>query len=149
MKYVSSKKLKELVQELEDLKKKRREISVRILEAKDKGDLSENAEYTEAKETQAFNEGRIHDLKTILKEAVIISKKRKCSVVEVGCQLIVKNKDGKRKFTIVGSEEADPVQGKISNESPLGMVFLNKKKGDEVIAQTPKGKVHYKIMEIK
>ncbi len=69
--------------------------------------------------------------------------------MDVGCQFVVRNKEGKREFTIVGSEEADPVKGKISNESPLGRVFLGKKKDDEVVCQTPKGKVYYKIVQIK
>jgi len=149
MKYISLQKLKDLKKELEELKKRRNEISRRIQEAQDKGDISESAEYTEAKEAQAFNQGRIQELEEIINNAVVISKKGKCEMVEVGCQVSVKNKQGKREFTIVGSEEADPEQGKISNESPLGRAFLNKKKGDEVIVQTPKGKIHYKILEIR
>jgi len=149
VKYISSKKLKELKQELEELKKKRHEISARILEAKDKGDLAENAEYAEAKEAQAFNEGKILELEQIIREAIVIFKKNKCDIVEVGCEVVVKNKTGKHNFTIVGSKEADPVQGKISNESPLGQAFLGKKKNDEFLVQTPKGKTHYKILQIK
>jgi len=149
MEYISLQKLKELKQELEELKKKRTEIAERIHNAKDMGDLSENAEYAAAKESQAFNEGKIQELERIVKEAVLISKKSKCDTVEVGCQIVVENKVGKRDFMIVGSEEADPAEGKISNESPLGRVFLGKKKGDGVICQTPKGKVHYKILNIK
>lgn len=149
MKYISSQKLKELKKELQELKIKRNEISRRIQEAQDRGDITESAEYVEAKEVQAFNEGRIQELEQIINDAVVISKKKNCSLVEVGCQVIVKGKSGKREFTIVGSEEADPITGKISNESPLGRVFLGKKKGDEVVAQTPKGRVHYKILEIK
>lgn len=149
MKYISSQKLRQLKKELEELKEKRKKISIRIHEAQDKGDISESAEYTEAKEAQAFNEGRIQELKQLMNEAVIVSKKIKCDLVSVGCKVIVKNKQGKQEFSIVGSEEADPAQGKISNESPLGRAFLNKKKDDEVTCQTPKGKVHYKIVQIK
>ena len=149
MKYISSQKLKELKKELEELKEKRKEISKKIYDAQDRGDISESAEYTEAKEAQAFNEGRIQGIKQIINDAVIVSKKSKCDLVDVGCQVIVKNKDGKREFTIVGSEEADPAQGKISNESPLGRAFLGKKKGDEVKVQTPRGRAHYKIVQIK
>jgi len=149
MEYISLQKLKELKQELEKLKKKRTEIAERIHNAKDMGDLSENAEYAAAKESQAFNEGKIQELERIIKEAVLISKKSKCDIVEVGCQIVVENKVGKRDFMIVGSEEADPADGKISNESPLGRVFLGKKKGDRVICQTPKGKAYYKILNIK
>lgn len=149
MGYITLQKLKELKNELEELKRKRYEISARILEAKDKGDLAENAEYADAKESQAFNEGRIQELEQAIRGAILISKKSKCDVVEVGCRVVAKNKQGVKEFTIVGSEEVDPLKGKISNESPLGRAFLGKKKGDEVIVQTPKGKVHYKIMQIK
>ncbi|OGZ31815.1 MAG: transcription elongation factor GreA [Candidatus Portnoybacteria bacterium RBG_13_40_8] len=149
MKYLTSRKLKEIREELTELRKKRNEISERIHEAQDMGDLSENAEYTEAKETQAFNEGRIQELEEVVKNAIIISKKSACDFVEVGCEITVQNKVGKRTFIIVGSQEADPTQGKISNESPLGRAFLGKKKNDEVMVQTPSGKIHYKIIEIK
>ncbi len=149
MKYLTSKKLKEIKEELERLRKRRNEIAERIHEAQDMGDLSENAEYAEAKEAQAFNEGKIQDLEEIIKNAVIISRKNACELVEIGCEVIVENKIGKRTFFIVGSQEADPTQGKISNESPLGRAFLGKKKDDEVMVQTPSGKIHYKIIEIK
>ncbi|MBU2564505.1 transcription elongation factor GreA [Patescibacteria group bacterium] len=149
MKYLTKEKFNELKQELEDLKLKRNAISNRIHQAKELGDLSENAEYTEAKEAQAFNEGRIQELKQIIRDAVLILKKTKCDSVEVGCSIIVKNKEGKRDFSIVGSEEADPLNGKISNESPLGKAFLGKRKGDEIMVQTPRGKAYYKVLEIK
>ena len=149
MKYISSQKLKELKKELEELREKRKEISKKIYDAQDRGDISESAEYTEAKEAQAFNEGRIQEIKQVINDAVIISKKSKCDLIDIGCQMVVKNKQGKKEFTIVGSEEADPAQGKISNESPLGRAFLGKKKGDEVKVQTPKGRVVYKIIQIK
>ncbi len=149
MKYLSSQKLRQLKKELEQLKEKRKEISKKVQEAQDKGDISESAEYTEAKESQAFNEGRIQEIERIINEAVIISKKIKCDSVNIGCQVIVKNNQVKRKFTIVVSEEADPAQGKISNESPLGRAFLGKKEDDEIKVQTPKGDVHYKILQIK
>lgn len=149
MKYISFQKLRQSKKELEELNDKRNEISKRIREAQDKGDISESVEYTEAKEAQAFNEGRIQELKQLMNEAIIVSKKKKCDSVDVGCEVIVKNKNEKREFSIVGSEEADPAQGKISNESPLGRAFLNKKEGDEVKVQTPKGQVVYKILQVK
>ena len=149
MKYLSSKKLKELKIKLEELKNKRKEISRRIQEAQERGDIAESAEYAEAKEAQAFNEGRIEELEHLIKEAIIISKKKNCNIVNVGCRVLVLNKNGKQEFTIVGSEEANPIKGKISNESPLGRAFLGRKKGDDVIVQIPKGKIHYKILEIK
>ncbi len=149
MKYISLQKLKQVKRELEELRDRRKEISKRIQEAQDRGDISESAEYAEAKEAQAFNEGRIRELEQIVNEAVIISKKTKCDIVNVGCKVVVKNRDGKREFTIVGSEEAEPLQGKISNESPLGRAFLGKKQGEEARVQTPKGNVLYKIIQIK
>jgi len=149
MKYITSQKLKELKEKLKELREKRKEISRQIQDAQDRGDITESAEYTEAKEAQAFNEGRIKELEQLFNDAIIISKKQKCDIVEVGCEILVQNKDHKKGFIIVGSEEADPIQGKISNESPLGRAFLGKKKGDEVMATTPSGKVHYKILEIK
>ncbi|MDP2934416.1 MAG: transcription elongation factor GreA [bacterium] len=147
--YLTAQKLKELIKELDELKQKRGGISERIRIAQDMGDLSENAEYTEAKESQAFNEGRIKELEEIIKNVAIISKKSACESVEIGCEITVQNKVGKKTFFIVGSQEADPTQGKISNESPLGRSFLGKKEGDEVMVQTPNGKIHYKILDIK
>lgn len=149
MKYISSEKFKELRETLKELKENRKEISKQIHEAQERGDISESAEYAEAKESQAFNEGRIKELEQLLGEAVIISKDRKCDKAEVGCRIIVKNSEAKKEFILVGSEEADPLSGKISNESPLGRAFLGKEKGDEVIVHTPSGKVYYKILEIK
>ena len=150
MKYITKEKLAELREQLKDLREKRKEISRQISEAQERGDITESAEYTEAKESQAFNEGKIKELEQLFNEAVVISnKKNNCQVVEVGCRVIVKNHSGKKEFSIVGSEEADPANGKISNESPLGRAFLGKKKGDEIFAYTPNGKIHYKILDIK
>ena len=149
MQYISQEGLEQLKKELEDLKKRRQEIARRLEEAKALGDMSENAEYQEAREDQAFNEGKIVELEQTIKDAVIISKNRKNDMVRVGSIVEVKSDNGKQKFNIVGSEEANPIEGRISNESPLGRCFLNKKKGDEVIAETPKGKVRYKIVGIE
>lgn len=149
MKYISSEKFKELRETLTSLRERKKEISRHIQEAQERGDITESAEYAEAKEAQAFNEGKIKELEQLLGEAVIISKKQSCDKVEVGCQVLAQNRDHKREFTIVGSEEAEPSTGKISNESPLGRAFLGKKKGDEVMVHTPNGKTHYKILEIK
>ncbi|MCK9439175.1 MAG: transcription elongation factor GreA [Patescibacteria group bacterium] len=129
---------------------RRKEIAERIERAKELGDLSENAEYSEAKDAQALNEGRILELTNILKNVTIVktvgSNKGEIemgSSVKVSC-------DGKKKdFVIVSFNEADPLNGKISNESPIGMAFLGKRKGDEVMVTTPKGEFKYKILEIK
>src|SRR6185436_8090560 len=102
----------------------RQEIAARIKEAKEQGDLSENAEYTEAKEAQSLNEGRIEELKAILDNAVIFSEGAgKSGVVSVGSRLQVQTGKDTREFAIVGASEADPANGKISNESPLGSAF--------------------------
>jgi len=149
MKYISQEKFKELHETLKGLKENKKEISRQIKEAQERGDISESAEYTEAKEAQAFNEGRIKEIEQFLNEAMIIDKKRKSDRVEVGCKIIVKNSEAKKEFVLVGSEEANPSQGMISNESPLGRAFLGKKKGDEAVVQTPNGKIHYKILCIE
>jgi transcription elongation factor GreA len=125
------------------------DIAARIKEAKEQGDLSENAEYAEAKEAQSLNEGRIEELKTILDNAVIIAKPAAGGAVSVGSHIRVQNDGESREFMIVGASEADPANGKISNESPLGSAFLGRKKGEKVTVATPKGSVEYKVIEVK
>lgn len=151
MTYISSQKLKELKKELEERKTiLRQQISQRIQEAQTQGDITESAEYTEAKEAQAFNEGRIIELKNLINNATVVSKKRRKDIIQVGSQIIVKDKKGKKfEFTIVGPEDTNPIEGKVSNESPLGQAFLDHKQGDEVEVQAPKGKIKYKIIKIK
>ncbi len=159
MSYISSGGLEKLKQELKERKTlKRQEIAHRLEEAKSLGDLSENMEYTSAKEEQAFNEGRILELEKIIKEASILrenpggnSQVQPGSLVEVkmlGKQGRVKS-EGKQTFHIVGSQESDPLTGKISNESPLGKAFLGAKINDIIEAETPRGKVKYKVVGIK
>lgn len=147
MRYISKEGLEELKQELQILKQKRREIAERIEESKAMGDLSENTEYQDAREAQAFNEGRIQEIEQMLKEAIVISKTKK-DVVQIGSMVKTKSESGSREFTIVGSEEADPEAGKVSNESPLGNAFLGRKVGDLVEVETPRGRVKYKILSI-
>lgn len=127
----------------------RAEIAARIKEAKEQGDLSENAEYTEAKEAQSLNEGRIEELKTIIDNAVLITGSGKGGVVTVGSTVRVTSGGTERAYTLVGAAEADPAAGRISNESPLGSAFLGRKKGDKVTVRTPKGESEYKIVEVK
>ena len=149
--YISPQKLKELKKELEKRKMVlRKQITERIQEAQDLGDITENAEYIEAKEVQASNEIRIMELKKIISTAVVASRKTtKKDIIRINSQIIVKNKKGEKfKFIIVGSEDANPIEGKISNESPLGQAFLKHKEGDEIMVQTPKGKMVYKISRI-
>ncbi|MEK7452849.1 MAG: transcription elongation factor GreA [Patescibacteria group bacterium] len=148
--YVTKERREELQIELEDLKtSKRQEISKRIEDAKKFGDLSENAEYMEAKESQEMNEKKVAELEVFLKNAILIIKAKSTGDVQIGSTLEVESSAGKREFTIVGSEEADPAIGKISNQSPIGSAFLGSREGDSVDVQTPKGVVKYKIIKIK
>lgn len=147
--YFSPEGLEKLKNELEERKGPiRAEITRKILDAKELGDLSENAEYTEAKESQGFNEGRVAELEEIIKNAIVIGPNRRQEIVTVGSTVKVESVHGKQKFTIVGAAESDPVQGFISNESPLGTAFLGRKKDEEVEVQTPSGVAKYKILEI-
>lgn len=150
--YFSKEGLEKLKQELEHrINELRPEIAQRIKEAKEMGDLTENAEFAEAKEAQSMNEGRIEELRAVLENAVIISDTKSSSggIVGVGSTVKVEAKDGQQTFTIVGAAESDPAKGNISNESPLGAAFLGHKKGDIVQARTPRGIVEYKILEVK
>lgn len=148
--YLTDEGLKKLQDELEHLKKvKRPAIANRIKEAKELGDLSENAEYSDAREEQSFTEGRIMDIEDTLKNAqVIAAKDAHPDIVDIGDSVEARKDHTTCHFTIVGSNEADPANGKISNESPLGQAFLGKKKGDEFSVTTPKGPVTYKIVNI-
>ena len=142
---------KKLLDELEHIKKIRRlEIANRIKDAKELGDLSENAEYADARDEQSFNEGRILELESMLKEVEVIGNGGSDpDEVEIGDTIVV-DRDGKEtKYTIVGSNEADPMNGKISNESPLGQSFIGKKKNEEFTVPTPKGESKCKIVDIK
>jgi len=139
-----------LKNELETLIKiKRPEIARRIQTAKDMGDLSENAEYADAKEAQAFNEGRIAELDATLKNVTVMDSHESREEVSLGSVVIAKI-DGKTKeYTIVSFNEADPLEGKISNESPLGRALLRKRPGEAVMVKTPKGEAKYEIVEIR
>ncbi len=147
--YFSEEGLEKLKQELEELKTvKRHEIAARLEHAKSLGDLSENAEYQEAKEEQSLLESQIVEIEEVLRNAVIIKKDAHSSLVQVGSTVGVASEHGEETFTIVGSEEADPKAGKISNESPLGKTFLGHKVGEKVEVKTPGGIVHYSIIVI-
>ena len=141
-------KLKEELDHLSTVK--RREIADRIEKAKELGDISENAEYSEAKDAQALNDGRIAELMAILKNVTVVENvQASSSSVAMGSTVVVKSKKKKKEYTIVSFNEANPGEGKISNESPLGMAFLGKSKGDEVKVSTPKGEMKYKIVAVK
>ena len=138
----------ELEAELAELKGRRGEIAEKIANARDYGDLSENAEYDAAREEQGHVEGRIAELEDILKNADIIKAGKSDGTVKVGSTVTLHN--GKKvTYQIVGPVEADPIAGKISNESPIGVALLGKKKGDKVTITTPKAETTYTIEEVK
>lgn len=138
----------ELENELEELKSRRGEIAQKIADARDFGDLSENAEWDAARDEQAQVETRIAEIEDILLNAVII-KPKSSGTVAVGNTVVLKDDKKVVEYTIVGSVEADPLEGKISDESPIGQALLGKKVGDKVTIKTPGGEVHYTIQEIK
>ncbi len=149
--FITQEGLKKLQAELEELKTaKRKEIAERIREAKELGDLSENAEYQEAKDEQSFIERRISELEDIVRNVQVIKKSRKGGAVQVGSTIKVKNNElgQELSYTIVGSSEANPVDGKISNVSPMGQAFLGAKEGDTVPVQVPKGTIKFTIISI-
>ena len=130
---------------------RRQEVAQRIQKAKELGGTVDNAEYDEAKNEQAFVEGRLLTLETMIKNAVIIPDERAPSeIVEVGSVVTVVNAQGKtQKYVIVGSTEADPTQGKISNESPVGNALLGHKVGEEAEVTTPSGAVILSVVKIE
>ena len=142
--------LLKLKRELEILTtQKRKDVIERIQEAVAHGDLSENADYAQAKEEQAFIEGRIQELEEIVKNAEIIKAGGDRNMVSVGATVKVSVNGQERTYTIVGSSEANPHEGRISNESLVGSKLLGAKLHDKVEIQTPAGKAEYEILEIK
>jgi len=148
-KYLTLEGLEKFKKELEYLENvKRKEVSEKIGHAASQGDLKENAGYDAAKDEQGFVEGRIRELKGIIAQAEVIEKKE-TGKVRIGSFVFLNSSEGKEKFQIVGPEEADILNNKISFKSPLGEAILNKKKGDVVRINTPDGKKEYKIEEIR
>ena len=149
--YITEEKKQALIEELGFLKNvKRKEILDLLQAAKALGDLSENAEYHQAREDQGKTEDRINQIDYMLQSSVVI-KKHKSSKVEVGTTVVVR-KDGNKteiSYSIVGAEEADMVHNKISNKSPLGSALFGKVKGDSVSISTPKGLAKYTILDIQ
>ena len=123
-------------------------MSDKISQARDLGDLSENAEYHQAREEQAYNEGRILEIELLKKEATIVTKSNE-SIVGIGSKIQISNGIKESIYSIVGATEANPSAGLISCESPLGFSFLGKRKGEEVVVQTPSGNIKYKILNIE
>ncbi|MDQ5893329.1 MAG: transcription elongation factor GreA [Patescibacteria group bacterium] len=148
--YLTSEKMQEFVKELTILKtEKRKQVAENLEYAKKLGDLSENAEYHEARQEQAEVEDRINHIENLIKTAMIVDEKHG-DVVSIGSTVKVQ-KDGEKdikEYKIVGSEEADMAHGKVSNLSPLGSALLGKKKGEKVSFTTPKGKAVYTLISI-
>jgi transcription elongation factor GreA len=137
----------ELEAELEQLKARRGEVADKISEARDFGDLSENAEYDAAREEQGLLETRIAEIEEILTYAEIIKSNGK-GIIGLGSQVELTLDKKTMTYTVVGPVEADPLEGKISNESPIGMALFGKKVGDEVKITTPKGDVVYTVSKV-
>ncbi|HLD21158.1 MAG TPA: transcription elongation factor GreA [Patescibacteria group bacterium] len=147
--YLSADALERMKIELEGRKKEmRREIAEKILHAKEMGDLSENFEYQTAKEEQELNETRIVELEDMLHDVVLVEDTTGAEEIALGTTFLVETEGKKKTFSLVGSNEANPLEGKISNESPIGLAFLGAKPGDKIEFQAPSGTIAYRILEI-
>lgn len=149
--YLTQEGLDELKAELDDLKKnKRKEVAHALKEAKEFGDLSENTDWDEAKSRQVFIEGRIAEVENIIKHSRVISDSdAKKGEISIGSTVELELDKDKHTFKIVGSTEADPEKGKISDESPIGKALIGKKVGEHAEVEIPAGPVRYKILKIK
>ena len=146
--HLTAEGLTALKEELDELvTQKRGEIAQRLKEAKEDGDLSENAMYDAARDEQSFVEGRISEIEHILKHAAVISSKGK-GVVSLGSRVHVELEEGEQEYVIVGSTEANPDKGYISDQSPIGRALIGRKPGDEVEVEVPSGRITYKIKKI-
>lgn len=149
--YLTSEKMQEFKKELDFLKtEKRKQVAESLEYAKKLGDLSENAEYHDARQIQAEVEDRINHIENLLKTASVLDNTAVAGTVGIGSQVKVQKEGDKeaKDYKIVGSEEADMAQGKVSNLSPLGSALLGKKKGDKVSVNTPNGKVVYSLLSV-
>ena len=148
--YLTADGITKLKDELNDLVANQRpKIAGRLKEAKEYGDLSENAQWDDAKDQQAFVEGRISEIENILKHTVVIEQPKDKDTVGLGSVVHVEVEDGVQEYTIVGSPEANPEEGKISNESPIGKALIGRKRGDQVEVEVPSGSMTFKIKHIK
>jgi len=147
--YVTKEGLAKLKNELKELiEEKRPEVARRIQNAREMGDISENAEYAEAKEEQMVNETEIAKLESILSRAKVVVHEIS-ETIRVGSVIVCKRSGiSEEQFTIVGREEADPLKGNISHESPLGKAFLGHRKSEKILVLTPRGEIEYHIINI-
>ena len=147
--YLTKERLEALKQELEVYKTTRRiEVADRLKRAKELGDLSENSEYSEARDEQALVESKIIELDNLIRTAKIITSDHGGSAIQVGSTVVLEKDKKEIKYSIVGSNEARPEDGFISNESPLGKALIGKKAGDTATLKLPNGEVNYKIKNI-
>lgn len=147
--YLSQERFDELSKELNELKTKgRQEVAQRLKQAKELGDLSENSEYQEAREEQSRLEQKIGEIEDMLKHSSIIKKPTGTATVRIGSKVKVKNDGQVLHYEIVGSNEANPATGSVSNESPLGRGLLGHKVGDFIFIKAPKGEIGYQILSI-
>jgi len=148
--YLTEESLKKLKNDLDTLRDKTiPDIAKRIDEAKQQGDLSENAEYHQAREDMSWAQGRLRELEQLIQNAQVIKKSEDNDEVTIGCTVTVKVNGKPKDYTIVGPQEIDPLKGYISNESPLGQAFLKHGVKDKVEVNTPAGKQVYEIIAIK
>ena len=150
-KYLLTKEgLEKLNEELKHLvNDKRKEVIERIREAAAHGDLSENADYAQAREEQSFIEGRVQEIEDIIKNAEIITPTSHGHTVTIGSTVTIKNGGAEKKYTIVGSNEANPKEGKISNESLVGKALLGRKANEKFKVPTPAGDMEYEIVSLE
>lgn len=150
--YLTKEGAEKLRAELIELKGPRREdLAARLRVAIQQGDLKENADYIATKEEQGFMEGRILELESILRDVIIIDDKKNRDTVEVGAHVTIQEagEDEKEEYYLVGPNEANPREGRISHESPIGRALMGKKVGDTAVATTPGGSITFKIVSIK
>ncbi len=149
--YLTPEGADKLKQELEELKGPRRnELAKRLRAAIQMGDLSENADYHKAKEDQGFLEGRIQEIEYMLRNAVLIEPNVRRDSVSIGSRVTIQEgSEPEETYHVVGAKEADPRAGRISNESPIGRALMDHKVGEEVEAETPGGKIRFKILKIE
>ncbi len=151
--YLTPEGLTKVEEELEYLTgTRRREVAQMIAEAKAEGDISENAGYDEAKTAQGFLEGRIRELENVLKNAEVIQESNgPASRVDIGRTVVIREvgSDYEETYTIVGSMEADPTNGRVSNQSPMGQALLGKKIGQEAVVSSPAGEISFEVVKIE
>jgi transcription elongation factor GreA len=148
--YLTPEGVTKLKEELEDLThNQRHKVALRLKEAKEYGDLSENTAWDDAKDQQAFVEGRIAEIENILRHSSLIQPPKVHTAVGLGSTVHLELEDGIQKYTIVGSTEANPDEGRISNDSPIGRALIGKKPGEVVEVAVPSGTMTYKITKVE